>query len=209
MFSVVILGPAEGVDDLSTGLLATTRDVSGDRSGAFVLFGSARRATARDFGFGVVNGDPDTAFREAFGVLAAAGSVMRPTALGVGVAGGGTAVVLRSRRLGVEGVEGNGSPPFTVDAGSDGDNFLLVERTAVGAGGAIDDSSAWALRRADLLLAMLQCLGRLEGHSALLKPAVCRIPVRVHRILVIRKMDVRSMNGLGTIISSAQAGHRR
>lgn len=53
-------------------LYETTLDVSGESSGALVKLGSASRATARAFGFGVMEDD-------------AAGSAMRRTALGVAV----------------------------------------------------------------------------------------------------------------------------
>lgn len=61
-------------------LYETTLDVSGESSGALVKLGSASRATARAFGFGVTEDD-------AAGVEggAAAGSAMRRTALGVAV----------------------------------------------------------------------------------------------------------------------------
>lgn len=89
--------------------------------------------------------------------LTAAGSAMSRTALGVGVAGGGGTAVFWTRLLGVVGAVDGGSP-FSA-----GDGALLLRDLAAGAGGGgIDDvspatgfASAWALRRADLRLAIL------------------------------------------------------
>jgi hypothetical protein len=106
-FSVVVLltGALEGEADSSRD--ATIREVSGDSRVAFVELGSASLATLAFRGFFLV---PST------------GSAMSPTALGVGVSGGGAAVV----RL-LVGVVG----------GSSGETFLF--RTfvtfSVGAGG--------------------------------------------------------------------------
>lgn len=100
MFAVVAL---EGVASPMGGFEAMIRDVSGERSGAFVLFGSARRATARDLGFGVVAA-VEACEELGPGVVTplAAGWAMRPTALGVGVAGG-KVVDFWVRLFGVDG----------------------------------------------------------------------------------------------------------
>lgn len=86
IFAVVVF---EGVASPIVGFEATIRDVSGERSGAFVPFGLARRATARDLGLGVVFA-VEGCEEPGPGVvtLLAAGWAMRPTALGVGVEGG-------------------------------------------------------------------------------------------------------------------------
>lgn len=170
IFAVVILGWEEGVDVSSAGFLETTRDDSGDRSVALVPFGSARRATARDLGFGVViAADADAETCEAAGVLTAAGSAMRPIALGVGVAGGGVVVLVafRPRRFGVDGAAVNGSTSFTAGAagseagaGAGDEAFLFRDLVAGAGGGGMGDASAWALKRADLLLAMVRYVVR-------------------------------------------------
>lgn len=106
MFAVVVL---EGVASPMGGFEATMRDVSGERSGAFVPFGSARRATARDFGLGVVAVAVVEACEEELGpgvvTPLAAGWAIKPTALGVGVAGGGGGRVVDFwvRLFGVDG----------------------------------------------------------------------------------------------------------
>lgn len=87
MLAVVVF---EGVASPRVGPETMMRDVSGERSGALVPFGSARRATARDLGLGVVVAAAEACEELGSGVAAplAAGSAIRPTALGVGVAGG-------------------------------------------------------------------------------------------------------------------------
>lgn len=175
MFAVVvelvILDRDNGVEDDSVGeasrvagLLATTREVSGDRSGAFVALGLARRATARDLGLGVVTNGEAWA---AGGVSAPAGSAMSPTALGVGVAGGGM-VAFWARRLGVDGAAVESSP--LTAAGCGGEAFLLREidlGAGEGGGGIEEDlfcgfAPAWALRRADLRPVIVRVAPRWE-----------------------------------------------
>lgn len=138
MFAVVVL---DGDGASSVRGLVMTRDVSGERSVALVPLGSARRATARGLGLGVVAEE---------GV--ATGSATRPTALGVGVAGGGM-VDFEVRLLGVDGASATSSTAAA------GEAFLLRDFGA-GAGDGDGDgggaiglmagaASAWALRRAD------------------------------------------------------------
>lgn len=100
MFAVVVL---ERVASPMGGFEAMIRDVSGDRSGAFVPFGSARRATARDLGLSVVVA-VEACEKLGPGVVMplAAGWAIRPTALGVGVAGG-RVVDFWVRLFGVDG----------------------------------------------------------------------------------------------------------
>lgn len=58
MFAVVVTACGRlGVVSERAGFLAMTREVSGDKRGAFVVSGSARRATARALGLGVVAAD--------------------------------------------------------------------------------------------------------------------------------------------------------
>lgn len=137
----------EGVRGSWTAGLVMIRDVSGERRVALVPFGSARRATARDLGLGVVA----TAAVEEELVGVAAGSAMRPTALGVGVAGGGMLDFLM-RLLGVDGA--SPSPSSTAAAPvAPAEVFLLRDFWTDGGGGAMvllaGDASTWALRRAD------------------------------------------------------------
>jgi len=118
----------------------TMRDVSGDRSGALVDPGSAIRVTAACFGLLFPR---------------RVGSAMRPTALGVGVAGGGVAgggtVSFLARRLG--GVEGASACDNTSTV-----TFLF--RDGVGGGGIASAGSPEIffsgppLSRADLLVAI-------------------------------------------------------
>lgn len=101
MLAVVVLW---GVASPMVGFEATTRDVSGERRGALVPFGSARRATARDLGLGVVI-EAEVCEELGAGVMTplAAGSAIRPIALGVGVAGG-CGMDFCVRLFGVDGV---------------------------------------------------------------------------------------------------------
>lgn len=111
---------------------ATRRDDSGDRRGALVRLGSARRLAV--------------ACRCFLDGVSPAASDMRPTALGVGVAGGGAAVGLLRRFCGVVGVA----------SGSEVDLSLLVFRLRdrLGGGGMETIASpvpfASAFKRADL-----------------------------------------------------------
>lgn len=107
-----------------------------------MAFGSASLFTARLLGFGVV------------AVPLTTGSAMRPTALGVGVAGGGGAVLLSSRFRGVVGAG------LTSSAGADCEAFLF--RDLVVGGGGISAASTFvtlpsplALKRVDLRAAIL------------------------------------------------------
>lgn len=128
-----------------------TLDVSGESSGALVKFGSASRATARGFGFGVTL---DDAVGVEVGV--AAGSAMRRTALGVavGVDGREGTAVFFARLLGVDGASVGTPSSAEADSGA----FLLrgLAAEADGGGTTPDGASlpsvwawAWALRRAD------------------------------------------------------------
>lgn len=145
MFAVVVL---EGVASPIGGFEATMRDVSGERSGAFVPFGSARRATARDFGLGVVAITVAEACEEELGpgvvTPLAAGWAIRPTALGVGV-DGGRVVDFWVRLFGVDGAS---------MASAICEVFLLRDWAGATAGGGM--AGACALRRADLRLVMMQ-----------------------------------------------------
>lgn len=163
---VVVVAVGALLGDTAAGCAAvTSRDVSGESSGALVRLGSASRLTAAGFGFGVV-----------------AGSAISLALLGVGVAGGagtGTGVVvvgvplvrgaLARRLLGVVGacVAAAASllllSPFAFsddDNLSDGAFLFLTAATGFLVGGGIagadarDDFSsaatAAALNRADL-----------------------------------------------------------
>lgn len=100
---------------------------------------------------------------------------MRPTALGVGVAGGGMAAVaadFRPRRLGVDGAAAvDAASPSRAAAAVVGEvafllRDVLAEAEAGGGGGGIGDADAdadastCALIRADLRLAMTNCAVR-------------------------------------------------
>lgn len=180
MLAVVTACGRLGVVSERVGLLAMTREVSGERRGALVALGSARRATARTLGLGVVaafllgedvvdNG----VVCEANGMCTPlAGSAMRCTALGVGVTGGGIGVsVFGALRFGVEGA-GIWVPPA---ASGGGEAFLLRDLDVGAAGGGIfavaeGDSastgvaSARALRRTDLRQAIGNATGK-EGFT--------------------------------------------
>lgn len=137
MFSVVVmtLTALDGETE-STSLEATIREVSGERRGALVAFGSASRLTKACLAF--------------LGTLPLAGWAIIPTALGVGVAGVGTAVFGTRFLFGVTGAAGTSS---CADAA-----FLF--RPFGGAGGGMDEASAAlrsaaALKRADRRLAIV------------------------------------------------------
>lgn len=117
------------------GLCEMTLDVSGESSGALVEFGSASRATARDFGLGVT--DDDSPCDE---VGVAAGSAMRRTALGVavGVDGSEGTADFFARLLGVAGASAGTSRSAAEEDGA----FLLRDLTAGAEGGGITAAGA-------------------------------------------------------------------
>lgn len=142
-------GALEG-DAASADRDAMTLDVSGEMTGALVSFGSARRLTALALGFFTV---PLTR------------SAMRPTALGVGVIGGGgtgvTGPALEPPRF-LGGVTGSEDGAVSVGAGSAG-AFLFrpfgaeeAARGAVMVGGGGILISVWALSRAERRDAMVR-----------------------------------------------------
>lgn len=133
----------------------TIRDVSGDRSGAFVRAGSASRLTAADLGL-----------RDGERPLVSAVSAMRPTALGVGVTGGGAALALVRRFCGVDGAGADVDPASaSTVAGATASAFRLRDFARGAAGGGIGGaadmlSAAIAPRRADLRAAILATVVR-------------------------------------------------
>lgn len=116
-----------------------------------MAFGCARRATARDLGLGLGVVVAAEACEElGGGVVArpwAAGSAMRPTALGVGVAGVGRKGFWE-RLLGVDGAS------LVLAAG---EVFLLRDWVGGAGAGGGGMAEAWALRRADLRPDIVKC----------------------------------------------------
>lgn len=130
---VLTWGALEG-DNESRSLEATTRDVSGERSGAFVSLGSARRVTVEFRGFPVA---PEE------------GCAKSPAPPGVGVDGTTVAALLGFVARFLGGVTGT--------AASGALRFLLAGGADFGSGSGSSFGTAWALRRAERLVTAMVC----------------------------------------------------
>lgn len=155
---VAVVVPAAAFDGEADSMVrdTTIRDVSGDRRGALVRVGSANRLTAEGRGF-----------RDGERPLELALSPIRPTALGVGVTGGGAALACARRFCGVEGAGANAASPAP-GTGDSASIFRLRDCTR-GAGGGMGLAAfafpANAPRRADLLVAMAAMLVGERGNQ--------------------------------------------